>query len=62
VPEATTRVSLIKKREADIAYALDGPEAEDVRRDPRLSLVATRHASMFWIEFAVRRPASSCRG
>jgi peptide/nickel transport system substrate-binding protein len=52
VPEGTTRVAMLKKGEADIAYALDGPEAEDVRRDPRLSLVATRHASMFWIEFA----------
>jgi peptide/nickel transport system substrate-binding protein len=52
VPEGTTRVAMLKRGEADIAYALDGPEAEDVRRDPRLSLVATRHASMFWIEFA----------
>src|SRR5207245_695530 len=52
VPEGTTRVAMLKKGEADIAYALDGQEAEDVRRDPRLLLVATRHASIFWIEFA----------
>src|SRR5437773_466073 len=31
---------------------VDAPEAEDVKRDPRLTLVATRHASIFWIEFA----------
>jgi peptide/nickel transport system substrate-binding protein len=43
---------MLKKGEADIAYALDGPEAEDVKRDPRLTLVATRHASIFWVEFA----------
>ncbi|HXD98176.1 MAG TPA: ABC transporter substrate-binding protein [Candidatus Acidoferrum sp.] len=52
VPEGTTRVAMLKKGEADVAYALDGPEAEDVRRDPRLTLLATKHASIFWIEFA----------
>jgi peptide/nickel transport system substrate-binding protein len=52
VPEGTTRVAMLKNGEADIAYALDGPEAEDVRRDPRLTLLASRHASIFWIEFA----------
>src|SRR5438034_727344 len=30
VPEGTTRVAMLKKGEADIAYALDGQEAEDV--------------------------------
>jgi peptide/nickel transport system substrate-binding protein len=52
VPEGTTRVAMLKRGEADIAYALDGPEAEDVKRDPRLTLLASRHASIFWIEFA----------
>src|SRR6058998_1698647 len=52
VPEGTTRVAMLKKGEADMSYVLDGPEAEDVKRDPRLTLVATRHASIFWIEFA----------
>ncbi len=52
VPEGTTRVAMLKNGEADIAYVLDGSEAEDVKRDPRLTLVATRHASIFWIEFA----------
>src|SRR5438552_71996 len=52
VPEGTTRVAMLKNGEADIAFPLDGPEAEDVRRDPRLTLVASRHASIFWIEFA----------
>src|SRR5712691_8677013 len=52
VPDGTTRVAMLKKGEADIAAALDGPEGEDVRRDPRLTLVASRHASIFWIEFA----------
>jgi peptide/nickel transport system substrate-binding protein len=52
VPEGTTRVAMLKAGEADVAFALDGPEAEDVRRDSRLTLLATKHASIFWIEFA----------
>jgi peptide/nickel transport system substrate-binding protein len=52
VPETTTRLAMLKNVEADIAYALDGEDAENVRRDPRLQLVASKHASIFWIEFA----------
>src|SRR5213075_23169 len=33
VPDGTTRVAMLKKGEADVAAALDGPEGEDVRRD-----------------------------
>jgi peptide/nickel transport system substrate-binding protein len=43
---------MLKKGEADYAVALQGPLAEEVQRDPRLTLVDTRHPSMFWIEFA----------
>jgi len=52
VPEGTTRVAMLKNGEADIAYALDGEDAENVRRDPRLTLVPSKHASIYWIEFA----------
>ena len=52
VPEGTTRVAMLKKGEADIAFALDGEDAENVRRDPRLQLVPSKHASIYWIEFA----------
>jgi peptide/nickel transport system substrate-binding protein len=52
VPETTTRVAMLKNGEADIANALDGEDAENVRRDPRLQLLPSKHASMFWIEFA----------
>src|SRR5207244_12831771 len=41
-----------KKGEADMAFLLDGPDAENVTHDLRLALVATRHASAMWIEFA----------
>jgi peptide/nickel transport system substrate-binding protein len=52
VPEGTTRLAMLKKGEADIGYAFDGPEAEDIKRDARLTLVPSRHASIYWIEFA----------
>jgi peptide/nickel transport system substrate-binding protein len=52
VPEGTTRVAMLKNGEADLASALDGEDALNVKRDARLQLVATRHASIFWIEFA----------
>jgi peptide/nickel transport system substrate-binding protein len=52
VPEATTRAVMLKSGEADIAVALDGPDAEGVMRDPRMQIVASKHASIFWVEFA----------
>ncbi len=52
VPETTTRVAMLRTGEADIANALDGEDAENVRRDPRLQLIPSKHASIFWIEFA----------
>ena len=51
VPETTTRVAMLKNGEADLAAAIDGEDAENVRRDPRLQLVPSKHASLFWIEF-----------
>jgi len=52
VPEGTTRAAMLKTGEADIGVALDGEDAATVKRDPRLQLVASRHASIYWIEFA----------
>jgi peptide/nickel transport system substrate-binding protein len=51
VPDSTTRLTMLKSGETDFALFLDGPEAEAVTKDSRLQLVATRHASIFWIEF-----------
>jgi peptide/nickel transport system substrate-binding protein len=52
VPEGTTRAAMLRTGEADIAVALDGPDAENVKRDPRLQIVASKHASITWLEFA----------
>ena len=51
VPEDTTRLAMLQTGEADIGFALEGPTAEQVQRDPRLTLVYTLHASNFWLEF-----------
>jgi ABC-type transport system substrate-binding protein len=51
IPEGATRLAMLKKGEADIAFALEGAVAEEVKRDPHLQLVDTRHASMQWLEF-----------
>jgi len=51
VPEGTTRLAMLKKGEADIAIAVEGPVAEEVKRDSRLTLVDTRAPGMMWIEF-----------
>jgi peptide/nickel transport system substrate-binding protein len=51
VPDGSTRLAMLKRQEADIAFALDGPIAEEVRRDPNLRLVDVRLPAVFWIEF-----------
>jgi peptide/nickel transport system substrate-binding protein len=51
VPDATTRALSVKTGEADIAYALDGIAAEGIKDDPGIKIVATKHASIFWLEF-----------
>jgi len=52
VPDANTRAVMLKSGDADIAVALDGPDAENLKRDPRMQVVASKHASIFWVEFA----------
>jgi peptide/nickel transport system substrate-binding protein len=51
IPDATTRALTLKTGEADIAYALDGLAAEGIKDDPSIKIVATKHASINWIEF-----------
>jgi peptide/nickel transport system substrate-binding protein len=51
VPEATTRLAMLKKREADVAYAMYGPLAEEVQRDSSLKLEPVVGQSVQWISF-----------
>jgi peptide/nickel transport system substrate-binding protein len=49
VPEATTRLAMLKKQEADVAYALYGPLADEVNRDPSLKLEPVVIPATQWI-------------
>jgi peptide/nickel transport system substrate-binding protein len=51
IPEVATRLAMLKKEEADIVFAMEGPTAEEVKRDAKLQLVDTRHPSIMWLEF-----------
>jgi peptide/nickel transport system substrate-binding protein len=51
VPEATTRLAMLKSREADVAYALYGPLAEEIQRDPSLKLEPVLLPGTEWITF-----------
>jgi peptide/nickel transport system substrate-binding protein len=51
IPDETTRAAALKRGEVDIAYFLNGPVAEEVRRTPGLRLVATRTSGVFFLDF-----------
>jgi peptide/nickel transport system substrate-binding protein len=51
VPESTTRVAMLKRGEIDIAYLLEVPQAEDVKRDPKLKVAFTGGVASFYVDF-----------
>jgi peptide/nickel transport system substrate-binding protein len=51
VPDEATRLAMLKRREADIAYGLLGPTAQEVQRDANLKLVPTSIAANHWVNF-----------
>jgi peptide/nickel transport system substrate-binding protein len=51
VPEATTRLAMLKRGEVDLAYLLDAPMAEDVKRDPNLKLVFSGGIATYYLDF-----------
>src|SRR6058998_1064161 len=50
VPDATTRLAMLKRGEVDIAYAVNGELGEEVRRTPGLSLRPTPFVATHWLE------------
>jgi peptide/nickel transport system substrate-binding protein len=52
VPDETTRAAMLKRGEADIAYSIRGPLAEEIKRTPGLSLKSTLGPFTEWILFA----------
>jgi peptide/nickel transport system substrate-binding protein len=51
VPEATTRLAMLKRGEVDIAYLLDAPMAADIKRDPNLKLAFSGAIGTFYLDF-----------
>jgi peptide/nickel transport system substrate-binding protein len=51
VPEATTRLAMLKRDEVDLAYLLDAPQALEVKRDPNLKLAFSGAIGVFWLDF-----------
>jgi peptide/nickel transport system substrate-binding protein len=51
VTEEETRLAMLKRGEADIAYSIRGPLAEELRRTPGLTLMPTYPSGTFWLVF-----------
>jgi len=51
VPDESTRMVMVKRGETDIAYGLRGPDAEEVRRSPGLTLKVVLPTVSQWLTF-----------
>ena len=51
VPESTTRLAMLKRGEVDIAYLLEVPQAQEVKRDPKLKLAFSGGIAIFYLDF-----------
>jgi peptide/nickel transport system substrate-binding protein len=51
VPEATTRLAMLKRGEVDLAYLLDAAMAPEVKRDPTLKLAFSGGIGVFFLDF-----------
>jgi len=51
VPEATTRMAMLKRGEVDLAYLLEAPQAQEIKRDPNLKLAFSGGIGTFYLDF-----------
>ena len=51
VPEATTRLAMLKRGEVDVAYLLDESLAQTVQNDPNLKLAFSGRLGTFFLDF-----------
>jgi peptide/nickel transport system substrate-binding protein len=59
VPEATTRLAMLKRGEVDVAYLLDAPMAADIKKDPTLKLAFSGAIGTFYLDFLEQWDAKS---
>ena len=51
VPDESTRLAMLKRSETDVAYSIRGPNAEELKRTPGLTLKATFPTFTEWLVF-----------
>lgn len=51
VPDATTRIAMLKRDEVDVAYLLEGQLGESIRNDPKLKLVFSGGVATNFLDF-----------
>src|SRR5262245_59340828 len=51
IPESTTRLAMLKRQEADVAYGMYGAVAEEIKRDANLKLEPTVPPTPQWLVF-----------
>ncbi len=59
VPERPTRLAMVKTGEADIGFLMTGPEAIETQRDPKLRLLSTFSAGLWFLVFPEQWDAKS---
>jgi peptide/nickel transport system substrate-binding protein len=51
IPDPTTRLAMLKKGEVDVAYDLDVPSAEEIKRNPKFRLAFSGGIGTFYLDF-----------
>jgi peptide/nickel transport system substrate-binding protein len=51
VPEASTRYAMLKRGEVDLAYLLDVPQAQELKRDPSFKLAFSGGIATFFLDY-----------
>jgi peptide/nickel transport system substrate-binding protein len=59
VPDESTRLAMLKRNEADVAYSIRGALAEELRRTPGLTLKPAYPPGTFWLNFVDQWDAKS---
>ncbi len=51
VPDANTRLAMLKRGEVDLAYLLDAPQAQDIKKDPSLKLAFSGGIGTYYLDY-----------
>jgi len=59
VLESTTRVAMLKRGEVDIAYLIEVPQAQEIKRDPNLRIAFSGGIGIFFLDYLDQWDAKS---